>query len=104
MEFIYRITLIDRLYVEENWTMEDEKIVEEHLQHLTELKNQNKLVLAGKTHGLSEDTFGIVIFSADSLDEATKIMNRDPGIKKSIMIGHLQQYDVAVFNSNFETK
>jgi uncharacterized protein YciI len=102
MDFIYKLILIDRLFKEDNWTDEDEAIVGRHYNHLVSLKEKGKLVLAGKTSGLDKDTYGIVIFQADNLDDAKVIMENDPAIKEGIMTGHLQGYDVALITDEYK--
>lgn len=102
MEFIYKLIVVDRLFKEENWTKEDEQIVDEHFAHLQSLLIQNKLILAGKTAGLDKNTYGLVLFQADSYEEAQSIMNRDPAIVKGIMTGYLAEYNIALFNKTFK--
>lgn len=102
MNFIYRLKLIDRLIPEENWTKADESIVSDHFSKLLELKKDNLLLLAGKTEGQDKDTFGIVIFKANSYDEALKIMNNDPAISNGIMNGHLQEFNIAILNKEYK--
>lgn len=104
MNYIYKTVLIDRLYKEENWTDEDERITSEHFQYLLDLKEKNTLLLAGKTAGLDLTTYGIVIFKADNYEEASKIMNNDPAIKKGIMVGTLHEYGLAILNKNYKEK
>lgn len=100
MDFLYRLKVVDRLLVEENWKEEDEAIIGRHFKHLQKLQSDNKLILAGKTKGLDKDTLGLVIFSADSKEEAEKIMNSDPAIKEEIMTGFLQEYVVALYKKS----
>lgn len=102
MEFIYKTILVDRLYKEENWTEQDEKITSDHFNYLLDLKSKNQLVLAGKTAGLDLSTYGIVVFKANNLEEAKDIMNNDPAIKNGIMKGTLHEYSLAIFNSDFK--
>ncbi len=102
MEFVYKLILEDRLFQEENWTEKDEKIVSEHFNHLLQLKEQNKLILAGKTAGLDTTTYGLCIFTADSLKEATAIMNNDPAVKSGIMKATLHEYNIALFNPGYK--
>ena len=102
MEFIYKLILVDHLFQEENWTKEDEAIVGEHFQNLQRLLQEGKLILAGKTAGLSPDTYGICIFQADSLEEAQAIMENDPAVKKGIMTAILQEYNVALYNNAYK--
>ncbi len=102
MEFIYLLRLVERLKKAEDWTEKDNAIVGEHFQHLLNLKDQGKLILAGKTAGQDKDTFGVTIFVADSLDEAHKIKDSDPAIKKGIMTARLWEYNLAVFNNEYK--
>lgn len=93
-EYIYKLVLIERLNQDENWTNEDNQIVDKHFNYLKELLNQNKLILAGRT--TNEDKFGIVIFEAESDESAQEIMNNDPAILNGIMTGELYPYRVAL--------
>lgn len=102
MEFVYKLILEDRLFQEENWTKEDEKIVSAHFNHLVQLKDKNKLILAGKTAGLDTTTYGLCIFTADSLEEATSTMNSDPAVQSGIMKATLHEYNVALFNPGYQ--
>lgn len=102
MEFIYVTRLIERLKKDGSWTNEDEAIVSEHFNYLLELREQGKLVLAGKTDEPDNITFGIVIFKADDEIKADEIMNNDPAVKKGIMIPTLHKYSVAIFNNEYK--
>lgn len=93
-EYIYKLVLIERLNQDENWTDEDNQIVDKHFNYLKELLNQNKLILAGRT--TNEDKFGIVIFEAETDEDAQEIMNNDPAILNGIMTGQLYPYRVAL--------
>lgn len=86
--------------MEENWTAGEEAIVERHFIKLQELLKEGKLILAGKTDGLDEKTFGIVIFEADSEDEAIHIMNDDPAVAEGIMKAELFPYRVALMKDS----
>ena len=101
-EFIYKLILIDRLFIAENWTNEDETIIGRHFKHLQSLEQNGQLILAGKTAGLDRNTYGIVLFTASSLEEAKTIMDNDPAIVEGIMNGTLQEYNVALFNPNYK--
>jgi uncharacterized protein YciI len=79
-----------------NWTEKEEKIVERHFAKLQELLKEGKLILAGKTSGLDEKTFGIVILEVETEDEALNIMRNDPSVAEGIMEAELFPYDVAL--------
>ncbi|AIO18551.1 YCII-related domain protein [Candidatus Izimaplasma bacterium HR1] len=102
MNYIYVLTLIERLISKDNWTAEDNDIVKEHFNNLVKLKKEGKLLLAGKTAGQDKDTMGIVIFKATSFEEANVLMINDPAIKKGIMTGKLWEYDIALLNSEYK--
>lgn len=93
-EYIYRLELIERLEKDENWTDEDNRIVNEHFNYLKNLLSQNKLILAGRT--TNEDKFGIVIFEAETNESAQDIMNNDPAVLNGIMTSELFPYRVAL--------
>ena len=95
-QYIYMLKLIPSLLHEENWTDREEEIVDRHFAKLQALLHEGKLILAGKTAGLDEHTFGLVIVETESLDEALGIMNSDPAIVEGIMQGDLFPYHVAL--------
>jgi uncharacterized protein len=95
-EFIYVLKLIEKLTKEENWTEKENNIVEEHFKYLKELLNQGSLILAGKTEGLDENTFGIVIIKAYTENKAKEIMENDPAVKEKIMKACIYPYKIAL--------
>lgn len=99
-QFIYILKLIPSLLVESNWTNKEEAIVERHFANLKRLLDDGKLVLAGKTDGLDEKTFGKVIFEADSEEEAQSVLLSDPAVAEGIMEGELFPYRVAIMRES----
>jgi len=95
-QFIYVIRLIPPLLKEENWTEREEGIVNRHFDFLKKKLAEGKLILAGKTNGLDEKTFGIVIIEVDSTEEALEFMNSDPAVSEGIMSAELYPYRVAI--------
>ena len=95
-QFLYVLKLIPALRKEENWTPREEKIVGEHFASLEQMLEEGRLILAGKTAGLDEKTFGIVIFEAASEQEAQDIMQNDPAVRQGIMRAELFPYQVAL--------
>lgn len=79
-----------------NWTEREEKIIDKHFAKLQELLKEGKLVLAGKTLGINEKTFGIVILEVQSEEEALIIMRNDPSVAEGIMKAELFPYTIAL--------
>ncbi|MBC8479786.1 MAG: hypothetical protein H8D46_04920, partial [FCB group bacterium] len=79
-QFLYQLKLIPRLLDESNWTEEENRIVEKHFRHLKNLVKNGVVLHAGRTSLMDEDGFGIVIFQADSEEDAHEIMNSDPAV------------------------
>ncbi|TGA98315.1 hypothetical protein E4665_08705 [Sporolactobacillus shoreae] len=95
-QFIYVLRLIPALLNDSNWTKREEDIVDRHFSRLQKLLNEGKLILAGKTAGIDEKTFGIVILEADSYEEALELMRIDPAVAEGIMTAELYPYHVAL--------
>lgn len=98
-QFIYTLKLIPSLLIQENWSKEEEDIVNRHFARLQELLEAGKLILAGKTLGIDEKTFGIVIIEVDSEEEALMIMKSDPAVAEGIMQSELYPYKVALIKN-----
>lgn len=95
-EFIYVLKPREDLLLEENWTDKENEAVDRHFTYLKMLKEQGILILAGKTKGMDEKTFGIVIMEASDELEARKLMEEDPGVYTGIMSAELFPYHVAL--------
>lgn len=104
MEYIYKLILIDRLFTEDNWIDEDEMVIKEHVKYLRALEETNVLIMAGKTTGIDDTTYGLVLFRAPNYEKAKAIMSSDPAISKGIMRGKLHQFNVSMYNNNFTKK
>jgi uncharacterized protein YciI len=98
-QFIYILKLIPALLDEKNWMAKEEAIVARHFAKLKGLLEEGKLILAGKTVGLDERTFGVVIFEADSEEEARFLMETDPAVEEGIMTAELFPYRVALWRA-----
>ncbi|UUX33377.1 YciI family protein [Fundicoccus culcitae] len=95
-QFIYVLKLIPALLNEGNWTELEEQIVGRHFSRLEALLAEGKLVLAGKTQGLDEKSFGIVILEVEDEASAVAIMQSDPAVAEGIMTAELFPYRVAL--------
>ena len=95
-EYIYIMRLIKRLTKDGAWTKEDEMIISEHFEYLLSLKDDNKLVLAGRTQVEDSLTMGIVIIKAEDELTAENIMLNDPAVRKGIMTSEFAPFHTAV--------
>ena len=96
MQCIYVLRLVPRLLDAANWTPEDNAVVEEHFRHLEELLRDGTLILAGKTAGLDENTFGIVILAVEDEGQALRLMKNDPAVRKGVMTAELLPFNLAL--------
>lgn len=64
-------------------TEEETNIMEIHFRYLKDRYDKKKLFLAGPI--LAEGTFGVSVFSAESLDEANQFQRQDPAVMAGIM-------------------
>lgn len=65
----------------------------EHFGYLQSLLGEGKLLLAGPC---LDGTFGIVIYQADSDQEAENIMMDDPAVKAGIMTAEFHPFKVSL--------
>lgn len=96
MDFLYKLTLVERLVDGDSWTETDDAIVQEHFQHLKRWTDEGIVKLAGRTTNEGAPAFGLVLFHADSETKAEQMMNKDPAIEQGIMQGELFPFHVAL--------
>jgi uncharacterized protein len=96
-QFAYVLRLAPRLRDEKNWTERDTAAVGRHFRRLQQLHREGKVILAGKTlDDADESQFGLVIFEADSEEEARRIMEEDDAVRAGIMTARLFPFRVAL--------
>lgn len=74
-------------------TSEEEAVVDEHFEYLEKALTEKNLILAGRC---LNGEFGIVIFRAESAEQAEEFMRNDPALKKGIMTAELHSFRVAL--------
>ncbi|RPI19054.1 MAG: hypothetical protein EHM58_03305 [Ignavibacteriae bacterium] len=92
MEFAYIIKPKKENF-NETGTEEEFAIMSEHFQYLKELLKNNILILAGPELNAK---FGFSVIETSSEEEAKKIMENDPSVKKGIMNAELYPYRVSL--------
>lgn len=96
-QFVYVLKLMPRLLDEKNWTEQDKQIVGRHFRRLQQLQKDGRLILAGKTLDDSDPSqFGVVVFEADSEEEARRQMEADDAVREKIMTAQLFPFRVAL--------
>jgi uncharacterized protein len=96
-QFVYVLKLTPRLLDEKNWTGRDKQIVGRHFRRLQQMQKDGRLILAGKTLDDSDPSqFGVVVFEADTEEEARGVMEADDAVKEKIMTARLFPFRVAL--------
>ena len=80
-QYIYLLRLVNP-DLAENPNQEFDSIIGEHFRYLQSLLLEDILVLAGPC---LDKAFGVVIFKAETMDDAIIIMNDDPAIVNGVM-------------------
>ncbi len=91
----------------EGTTPEEDRILSGHVEHIKSLKADGRLVLAGPCFDppyypdeagavpLEMPTPGIVVFEADSLEEARAVMEQDPAVAGGVFKARLNEMRIA---------
>jgi uncharacterized protein YciI len=74
-------------------TPEESAILDEHFTYLKQAAEAGAVVLAGPC---TDDTFGIVVFRAESDAAAQAFMYHDPSVEKNIMAAELHPMRISI--------
>jgi len=74
------------------------QVVQEHVEHLRTLDQEGRLVLCGP---FADYPGGMVVFRADSEDEALRIAKSDPFIASGFKTFELRTLEVANADNNY---
>lgn len=77
-------------------TSEEEQIITGHFAYLKDLTDAGVVLLAGRTLNTDPSSFGIVIFTASSEQEARQVMHNDPAVKQRVMRAELNPFRIAL--------
>lgn len=86
------------IYLMSNSKPINKELIEGHVEHLKELNGKGKLVLCGP---FADYPGGMVIFSADDLEEATRIAQSDPFIASGCKSFELRTVELANEANNY---
>jgi uncharacterized protein YciI len=95
-QFLYKIQPTRVEMLREGLTEEEAEIIASHFEYLSDLREQDILILAGRTLNTDESSFGIVIFNAESEERAREIMHGDPAVHLGVMGAALYPFRVAL--------
>src|SRR5690242_3946625 len=95
-QYIYRLKPADLEMLSRNPTPEEAEAVHFHYEYLKQLAVIDRLILMGRTQTDDETTFGVVIFEADSDEDAQRIMSNDPAVQAGVMQAELFPFKVMI--------
>lgn len=101
-QYLYLLRLEKTMTDPAAWTPEKNKIVQDHFVRLQKMLSDRTLILAGRTQVELDKTIGIVIYEADSFDEAKTIAENDPAVKAGIMTVEVFPYEVALMREGIK--
>lgn len=99
-EFLY-IIRPTRLEMLIESTPEEQRIIGEHFQWLSELADKGILLLAGRTLNTDERTLGIAILQAESEEAAIVLMSQDPAVVNGVMRMEIFPYRIAILSDTY---
>ncbi len=95
-EYLYRIQPTRPSMLVDGPTPDESRIISEHFAYLKSLTEAGVLILAGRTLNTDPSSFGIVIFRADSPEQAIAVMANDPAVHRGVMQATLFPYRIAL--------
>jgi uncharacterized protein YciI len=78
-------------------TPEEERAMEEHFEYLKIATARGVVILAGPC---LDETFGVVVFSADGDEAARAFMFNDPAVDSNVMMAELHPMKVSLIRSS----
>jgi uncharacterized protein YciI len=85
-----------RLRAEEKWSAEDDAAVGRHLGRLAGLAREGRVRFAGKTDEPVATTIGLVLYRAESPEEAASLAAEDPAVLAGVMEFELRPFGLAI--------
>lgn len=97
-QFIYRIKPTRADMLKTGPTDTEAAVVGQHFEYLKKLTDKGIVLMAGRTLSEDENTFGIVIFEAESDMAANSIMLNDPAVTQGVMRAELWPFRVVLWS------
>jgi uncharacterized protein YciI len=95
LEFIYLIHPLRHEFFE-NPTPQEDAVMDEHYEYLKQATEDGIVLLAGPC---LDETFGVVVLTAESDVAARGFMLNDPSVKSNIMMAELHPMRVSLMSS-----
>jgi len=95
-EFLYKLQLVRGDMLRTGPSAQEQAVVAEHFAYLQDLNTKGAIILVGRTQTTDENTMGLAIFRAESENEALRIMNDDPAVRKGVMTATLYPFKVVL--------
>ncbi|MBL1217871.1 MAG: hypothetical protein D8M59_10295 [Planctomycetes bacterium] len=99
-QYLYRVQPTRTEMLSEGPTEDEAAIVQAHFEYLQRLTRDGIVLMAARTLTTDSDSFGIVIFEADSVDAARSLMNGDPAVHEGVMSAELFPCRVALWSDS----
>src|SRR5262245_55240420 len=97
-QFIYRVQPVRLGMLTDGPTEHESSIVDRHFAYLQRLTAEGTVLMAGRTLNADAQTFGIVVFVADSAAAAVELMRNDPAVQHGVMRAELFAYRIALWS------
>ncbi len=99
MQYLYRIRPTREGFLQAS-TPEEDAIVSKHFSYLQALVAKGDVLLAGRTLNTDETSHGLVVFVADSQDQARYLMENDPAVSAGVFQAELFPFSIALVSEN----
>jgi uncharacterized protein len=98
-QYLYRLKVVRLGLLTQGPTEQEAAAVADHYAYLKRLHAEGRILMAGRTQTADENTFGIVVFIADSDEAAQELMQGDPTLSRGVMTAELFPFSVAFWSA-----
>jgi uncharacterized protein len=98
-QFLYKIQPVRPEMLTDGSTETESRTVREHFSYLKDLMEKGVVILAGRTTNTEYSSFGIVLFNAESMEAARRIMHDDPAVKNRVFRGEIYPYSISLLKA-----
>jgi uncharacterized protein len=99
-QYLYRLKAVRIGMLTQGPSEHEAAAVADHFAYLQRLHAEGRVLMAGRTQTADENTFGIVVFLADSDEAAQDLMQGDPALSRGVMTAELFPFRVALWSTS----